>query len=95
MEWAKLNLTNGLWKGVLAAAREVSITHANVHHNINSSDCRAQLKVTKLTICRILCESLEVVGGTLEVVECFNQVTSESTTERVMPDEIAWIRGKQ
>lgn len=32
MEWAKVNLTNGLWKGALAAARDVSIALITVSH---------------------------------------------------------------
>ena len=30
-EWTKVNLMNGLWKGALSAARDVSIFPANVY----------------------------------------------------------------
>ena len=35
MEWAKVNLVNGLWKGALSAARDVCIAPANADREIN------------------------------------------------------------
>ncbi|KAH0838857.1 hypothetical protein J3R83DRAFT_7271 [Lanmaoa asiatica] len=36
MEWAQVNLMNGLWKGVFSAACDVSITPVNEYHEVDS-----------------------------------------------------------
>lgn len=37
MEWANVNLMNGLWKGALSAAQDVSITSTNVSRGTDPS----------------------------------------------------------
>ena len=36
VEWAKVNLMDGLWKGVLTATRDVTNLPANVDHKVDS-----------------------------------------------------------
>ena len=87
-----MNLKNGLWNDALSAARDVSIAPPNVLHKII---CRLKFKVPRLVTYRIICESLESVGGIMDAIECFHQMTSELMEGSIAQgDQAEWVLGE-
>ena len=92
MEWAKVDLKDGLWKDALSAARDVSIRSYYRLHKITR---RFKLKVPRLMTYRIICEALETVEGIMDAIECFHQMTNELMEEAITQGKRAeWVLGE-
>ena len=90
---AKINLVNGLWKGALSAARDVSIASATPDHELT---CGSKFKVPRITIYRTLCEGLETVEGITDAIECFHQMENELPEGAITQGgQVQWVLGEQ
>ena len=83
---------NGLWKGALRIACDVSLALLMV---IVALTHRLKFKVSRLATYRILCEGLERVEGIMDAIECFHQMANELTQETfTRGGQAEWFRGK-
>lgn len=88
MEWAKVKLTEGSWRGALVTAASVSVAFGS--DMPCWSDLRLKFIAPRISVYQALCEYLEAIDRITDATECIHEMECELAQE-TNNEQATWI----